>query len=339
MFKKIVFLALLLGSFSYAQTGTLIVLNKSDDTADLIDLTSKKSMATIPTGDGPHEVAVSKDGLLGVVTNYGRASWPGSSLTIIDIPGMRDLKTIKLPYGAPHGIEFIDRKHVLVTCEADKKLIVVNIVNGNVTKAIDTDQETSHMVVYAPISKRAFVANIRSGSVSVIDLENEKLEKIIKTGAGAEGVALSANGKEVWITNRGADTVSIIDASSLEITKEFASEKFPIRAKATRDGKYVLVSNAQTGDVNIFNASSKELVKTISMGITVEEKEASRLFQDFDKSPVPVGILVHPNSQYAFVANTNADIITIIDLRKLEVAGRLTAGKEPDGLGFSNAKQ
>jgi hypothetical protein len=32
------------------------------------------------------------------------------------------------------------------------------------------------------------------------------------------------------------------------------------------------------------------------------------------------------------VASTNADVISVIDLDRLEVVGRLTAGKEPDGL-------
>ncbi len=51
--------------------GTLLVLNKSDNTVSLVDLASKKSVATIPTGNGPHEVAVSPDGRLAVVCNYG----------------------------------------------------------------------------------------------------------------------------------------------------------------------------------------------------------------------------------------------------------------------------
>jgi hypothetical protein len=32
------------------------------------------------------------------------------------------------------------------------------------------------------------------------------------------------------------------------------------------------------------------------------------------------------------VASTNADVVSVIDLEKLEVVGRLTAGNEPDGL-------
>jgi DNA-binding beta-propeller fold protein YncE len=60
-----------------------------------------------------------------------------------------------------------------------------------------------------------------------------------------------------------------------------------------------------------------------------------RIFGQFGQSPVPVGILVAPKLSHAFVANTNADIVTMIDLRTWQIADRLTAGKEPDGLGYS----
>ncbi len=319
------------------QTGTLIVLNKSDDTADLIDLSTGKSFATLQTGVGPHEVAVSPDGMTAVVTDYGRGeNWPGSSLTLLDIPSQKVIKTIKLDFRAPHGIEFISDNQVLVTCEADKKLIQVNIDTGKTEKAVNTDQETSHMVSYSAISNKAFVTNIRSGSVSVIDLDSDKLEKILKTGRGAEGVALSADGRSVWVTNRGENSVTVLDAKSLETIKTFTSEKFPIRVKTTSEGKLVLVSNAQSGDIKIFDASTYNLIKTIPMEVTAKEKEDSRLFQDFEDSPVPVGILIHPSNKYAFVANTNADLITVIDLDSLDITGRLSAGREPDGLGFSS---
>ncbi|NNK87758.1 MAG: hypothetical protein HKO90_05710, partial [Flavobacteriaceae bacterium] len=98
--RFITFLFLLCLSFSgYAQEGTLIVLNKSDDTADLIDLRSGKSVATIPTGNGPHEVAVSPDGSKAIITNNGRGDQcPGNSLTVLDIKSMRVEKTIILDY-------------------------------------------------------------------------------------------------------------------------------------------------------------------------------------------------------------------------------------------------
>ena len=53
-----------------ARAATLVVLNKSEATASLIDLESGRVAATVPTGQAPHEVAVSPDGRLALATNY-----------------------------------------------------------------------------------------------------------------------------------------------------------------------------------------------------------------------------------------------------------------------------
>jgi DNA-binding beta-propeller fold protein YncE len=56
----------------------------------------------------------------------------------------------------------------------------------------------------------------------------------------------------------------------------------------------------------------------------------------FGKSPVPVGILIEPSGRYAFVANTQADVGTVIDLKEWRIVDRFVVGKESDGLGHSS---
>jgi YVTN family beta-propeller protein len=319
--------------------GTLIVLNKAEATASLLDLESGEERARLDTGDGPHEVAVSPNGNVAVVANYGGRGAPGSTLTVIDLTKAAVRHTIDLKqYHRPHGIVyFAGGKRVTVTAEEEGMLLIVDVEKGVVEKAIKTTAFISHMVAITPDASRAFVANIGSGSISVIDLEKGELIQQLPTGGGAEGIDVSPDGKVVWVSNRGADTVSVVDTESLEIKATLECASFPIRVKFTPDGKHVLVSNARSGDVAIFNADSHEEVKRISMKARPVDETDQRLFgDDFGDSPVPVGILVEPSGKRAYVANTNADVITVLDLESLEIAGRLVAGKEPDGLGFTS---
>lgn len=64
-------------------TGTVVVVNKQGNDASFIDLESGKIVASAPTGIGPHELVVSPDGRLAVVTNYGGGS--ANTLTVFDI--------------------------------------------------------------------------------------------------------------------------------------------------------------------------------------------------------------------------------------------------------------
>ena len=330
---------LALPAIAAADSGTLLVLNKSDNTVSLINLVTKTAVATIPTGAGPHEVAVSSSGKLAVIANYGTQQAPGSSLTVIGVVRKKQIKTIDLgEYRRPHGITWLDGNEILVTAEGNRALLIVDLQTGKVAAAITTDQNVSHMVALSRRYHKAFVANIGSGSVTVVDLKTRQKISDIVTGAGAEGIDISPGEREVWVTNRAANTVSVIDVITLKIVATLDSKDFPIRVKFAPGGRFVLVSNARSGDVAIFDAVTRKEVRRIPMLLKAAEGSTTgqRIFGDqFGQSPVPVGILVSPKLSHAFVANTNADIVTMINLKTWEVAGRLTAGKEPDGLGYS----
>ncbi|HSN52190.1 MAG TPA: YncE family protein [Woeseiaceae bacterium] len=318
-----------------AHGATLAVANKAEATVSLIDLGSGDVVATLPTGEGPHEIGISPDGRFALVTNYGTRDRGGNSLTLIDIPAASVVKTIDLgDYGRPHGVEWLDDQSAAVTVEASKALIVVDVARDKVTQSIGTDQEISHMVALDPERGRAYTANIGSGSVTVLDLGKGVRETNIVTGDGAEGIAVSASGEHIWVTNRGADTITILDADTLAPAGEIGSEGFPIRATATPKGQ-VLVTRARAGDLAIYDAATFEELRVVAFDLESMDVE-ERLFGDrFGNSSVPIGVIVDAAGEVAWVAHANADVITEIDLGTGEITRMLRAGKEPDGMGFS----
>ena len=64
--------------------GRLVVLNKAEATASLIDLASGEIVATMDTGDGPHEVSVHPDGRWAVAADYG-GQQAGATLSVLDL--------------------------------------------------------------------------------------------------------------------------------------------------------------------------------------------------------------------------------------------------------------
>lgn len=312
----------------------LIVLNKSDDTASILDAATGKATATVPVGHGPHEAEVLAGGRTAAVSNYGDRAQPGRSLTLIDLDQSAAARTIELPEGSrPHGLFALADGSLLVTAEGLKELFVVDPKGGRVAARIPTGQEVSHMVVATPDAARAFVANIGSGSVTAIDLAAGKILRNIATGQGAEGIAITPDGREVWVTNRGADTVCVLDTKTLAVVATVKAPAFPIRIKITPDGKRALVSCAQSGDVAVFDTATRAPIKRIPIDREAVPGSSDRLFStQSSKSPVPVGLLIAPDGRRAWVASTNADVVSVIDLATLAVVGRLTAGKEPDGL-------
>jgi DNA-binding beta-propeller fold protein YncE len=318
-----------------AWSATLVVANKAEATASLINLDSGEVVATLPTGEGPHEVGISPNGQFAMVSNYGRRGSAGQSLTLIDISSASVVKTIDLgEYRSPHGVEWLDDARVAVTVESNQALIIVDVEEAKVSNSIKTDQQVSHMVALDPARQRAYTANMGSGSLTVLDLETgERLENI-KTGKGTEGLTVSGKDGQIWVTNRDEDTITVLDGNSLVALKIFSSNGFPIRATATAKGQ-VLVTRARAGDLVIYDAASFEEIRVVSFDINSMGSE-DRLFGDrFGESSVPIGVVVDDSGGHAFVAHANADVITEVDLSNGEIVRLLHAGREPDGMGYS----
>jgi len=318
--------------------GTLIVLNKRDDTASLIDPASGETRHVVPTGHGPHEVAVTRDQRLAIVADYGDEV-PGRTLTVIDIDAGRALHEIDLgDYRRPHGLAWIPgTDRLLVTAEVQRALLEVDVAKGVVLRAMPTEAGASHMVVATPDGTRAFVANIASGSVSAIDLSTGGLLATIPTGAGCEGLDVTPDGSQVWTSNRAADTVSVIDARTLEVLATVDVPGFPIRVKITPDGKRALVSCAKAGEVAVLDVATRELVGAVGMQLLAREAPQEHMFgQAFGASPAPIGIQIHPDGKIAYVASTSTGRVEVIDLASLELSAVYEAGREPDGLGWAS---
>jgi len=318
--------------------GVLIVSHKTDNTVHFICRKNGETVRILETGLEPHEVEVSDDGRYAVVCNYGNREVAGNSLSVYDVKKGIYLRTIDLgEHTRPHGMQWIaGTQKMLVTAESTNNLLVIDVAKGEVERAIGTEQPVSHMVAANNDFTIAFVPSIRTGNVTVIDLKGDSIITQVYSGKGAEGAAVSPNGKELWVTNRADNTLTVFDTKTFETTHTLECGDFPIRIKFTPDGSKVLVSNAQSAEVAIFDAVGKQLLSKVKLTVPIpDEVDEDRFFaKDFEGSSIPIGLVV-PHNNTAYVANTNADLVSEIDLRTFEITRHFATGKQPDGISYS----
>ena len=217
-------LALLLACALPAAADTLVVANKADATAWLVDPATGAVHAKLEVGVGPHEVAPSPDGRFAAVANYGNGGAEGSTLTILDIREARIWRNVDLADSTrPHGLAWLDRNRLLVTAESQQSLLVVDVWTGEVTNALATDARVSHMVAVHPLHHRAYVSNIADGNMTTLEVDCGSYRVHTETGAGAEGIAVRSSAREAWVTNRAENTVTVVNLDTMAVAAELLS--------------------------------------------------------------------------------------------------------------------
>lgn len=329
--KNIFFPAVLLSLFPVvlpAGAETLVVLNKSEHTASLIDPRSGKTLAKLPVGRGPHEVIVSPDGRTAFVSNFGpygicpagdtMCKTPGNTITVLDLAA-RKVKTT-YDYGTnkgQHGSQVSrDGKYVWVTSETPQSLLELDAATGKIIHQWPTKQERSHLMVVTPDEKKFYVTNTISGSVTMITRATGEA-KVIPVGKGAEAITISPDGREVWVGLPVDNKLAIISTAKDEIVATIDSGgKQPQRIRFTPNGKEVWVSHVAADTLTVIDAKSRKVVANVGVG--------SR----------PQGIVFSPDGRRGFFALSGANQVAVIDVPARKFVDNFTVGLDPDGIGF-----
>jgi YVTN family beta-propeller protein len=303
----------ILAAVAHAQT--LLVLNK-EGTLAFVDPAAKKVLATVRTGDGPHEVE--SDGKIACVSNYG-AQGPGSTLSVIDIATRKELARVEL--GAmrrPHGIAVSEGK-CYFTAELNKVVGRYDPATRQVDMLLGTGQNGTHMVMLNKDATQMYMSNIAGNSITVADRAGVGAWNMthIAVGQGPEGFDVSPDGKQLWTAHSRDGGVSIIDLATKKVINTFnVQTKRSNRLKFTPDGRLILISDLDAGELLVLEHATRKELKRIRVGRGL------------------AGILVTPDSGTAYAAATGDNNVGIIDLKRLELAGRLETGVGPDGMAW-----
>ena len=319
---------LLLGSFlasvllhaESTPSKALLVLSKGDRTLAIVDPSSLRVVARMPSGPSPHEVIASTDGRFAYISNYGAVY---NTLAVIDLVGQTALPPVDLgPLRGTHGLAFVGGK-VWFTTEAAKAIGSYDPATKKVDWVLGTGQNRTHMIFVSEDLKRIVTTNISSATVTIIEKssgppQGDWDETVVAVGRGAEGFDVSPNGKEIWVANAQDSTISIINVVDKKVIQTLAANIITAnRLKFTPDGRLVFISAVDGSDLTIFDAATRREVKRVKIGHGGE------------------GVLMQPDGLRAYVSCTPDGYVAVIDVKSLEVIGHIDAGKQPDGLAWA----
>jgi len=314
------------------ESGTVIVANMSDNTVTILDAATRAEIATLESGPAPHEVTVSPSGEWAIVTNYGNREELGHSLSLIDVRKAEVASRFDLGiYERPHGAFFLPGDTlVAITSEVMRTLVFVDIRSGEVVDTLSTTQRASHMLASTPSARSMFTTNIVDGTVTEFDGITRERGRVLSIAPMIEGIAMSPDGSRAWIGSNAQRSVHVVNVSTGDTEATFDNFGFPYRMAVMPNGKYALLCDPGKSEIRVIDAQTLEHVKTIE--IAGEEALPSA---EFPGSASPEGLIITPNSRYAYVSLQALNQVAAIDLNTLEIVGRFDTGGWPDGISFS----
>ncbi|WP_026375312.1 YncE family protein [Aestuariibacter salexigens] len=313
---------LLFLSASFAQpnaatlNGQLWVVNKLGDDVSVIDIQSRTVIATLPTGKGPHELAIDTNLRWAVVTDYVG----GNSLSVFNIAERKLERTISLAdYPRPHGVLFMpDQKHVAVSSEGSDNAVIVNVESGVITQVIATEAGGSHMVALPASGKVIYTPNMTADNVSVLSVEQGKLLRHIDMPETPEAITVKADNSTLWVGSNKDGWLSVFDTKRDTLKARWKDYTWPYRILYSPDEKTVLVPDLRQNTLDFYNAGTLTRTRRVQLPEDV----------------TPKGLTFHPAGEVLFLSLYNVDQVAVIDVSSGEELFRLPTGDGPDGIGY-----
>ncbi len=158
----------------------------------------------------------------------------------------------------------------------------------------------------------AYVTNGGSGTVSVIDVVNARLDREIAVGQNPVAVAANPTRNEVYVVNSGSawaqGSVSVINAENNSVVATIAVHRQPVSIEVDTVGELAYVANAGSNSISVVDLKARREIGVVGAG---EEPAATR---------------VSPDGKTLVVANRRGNSVSLFDLFSLAPpAARFTA--------------
>ncbi|HEY1764113.1 MAG TPA: YncE family protein [Opitutaceae bacterium] len=303
----------------------LVVANKGDATLSIVDVTVGLQIATVPedakTG---HEVAVSPDGKRAFVPIYGSAGvgQPGTdgqlireiSLTSHSIAGTLDfhkgVRPHKVVFGPVNGLLY-------VTTELENSITIINPRNLKIVGSIPTGSPQSHMLAITHDGHRGYTCNVKPGSVSVLDLDENKLITTIPVSPIAQRIALSADERLAFTADQTAARLAVIDTQANAVTSSIPLPGLAFGTAATPDGRWLVAALPALSMVALIDLNSMTVSRTLNV------------------PKAPQEVLIRPDGGVAYVSCDASGQIAVIDLARWRLERLIAVGPVCDGLAWA----
>ncbi len=265
---------------------------------------------SLPLGDLPLNIAVSKSKKLVAATNNGQSV---QSIQLID-PATEKILDNAVVSKAWYGLKFsADEKYLYASGGNDNWILKYAIKNKKLVLADSVKLGDKWPVKISPAgididdaAQLLFVVTKENNALYIVNLTTKQVVHQQSLGEAAYACLLSADKKELYISLWGAKKVLIFDIAQKKITVEIGVGENPNELLLSKNGQVLFVANAGDNSVSVIDIKTRKVLEVLN----------AALYPDAITGSASNGLALSKNEKTLYVANADNNSLAVFDISK-----------------------
>ncbi|MEX6689203.1 bifunctional YncE family protein/alkaline phosphatase family protein [Danxiaibacter flavus] len=271
---------------------------------------------SLPLGDLPLNIALSKSHRYAAVTNNGQSV---QTIQLLDAQNDRQLDqvTIAKSWG---GLAFSEDEQSLYASGGDDNCIIRYAIRDNKLTAGDTirlgnayngKKESSSAISPTGIAldgKRGvlYAVTKQDNSLYVIDLSTRQIKNKYPLGAEAYTCLLSPDRSALYISVWGGDQVKIFNTRNNVFADSIKVGDNPNDLCITKNGRYLFVANGNDNTVSVIDVKKRRVLETLNTAVYPTTLSGS----------TPNSVALDKNDKTLYIANADNNCLAVFNVQK-----------------------
>ncbi len=265
---------------------------------------------SLPLGDLPLNMAISKSKKLMAVTNNGQST---QSIHLIDLIHDKIVDTITIDKSWLGIVFSPDEKSLFVSGGNDNWILQYSVSNQKL-KLIDSIKlgdkwpnkiSPTGMCIDASHQK-LYVVTKDDDALYTINLANKKVEQKTFLAAEAYTCVLSPIKNELYISCWGGKKILVFSTTTNQVIKEIVVGTHPNDICITKNGKLLYVANAEDNSVSVVDLTTYKEVEVLN----------TALYPSAPAGSSTNGVALSENEKTLYIANADNNYLAVFDVSK-----------------------
>jgi YVTN family beta-propeller protein len=265
---------------------------------------------SIPLGDLPLNIAVSRSKKLMAVTNNGQGV---QSIQLIDPNTEKQLDSIVVPKSW-YGLQFsADEKKLYVGGGHDNWVLVYGINNKKLSlqDSIILGKKWPNKIGPSGLAvddarQLMYVVTREDKMLYIVDLSTKEVVQKYQLAGEAYACLLSPNKKELYISCWGCDRVYVFDTDKRNVSAEIPVGDNPNELCLNNKGSYLYVANSNDNAVSVIDVAGRKVIETLN----------TALYPDAPTGSTTNGLALSKDEKTLYIANADNNCLSVFDVSK-----------------------